>query len=96
MGKVVGVRPHVFGEIESVVVRAAERRAGVGTALCRAVMAWSMEEGAGEVDLEVRAGSAGAVRLYEGLGFLAVGKRVGYYSGPVEDALLMRWTDSEK
>ena len=77
-------------EIESVVVRANEQRQGFGGALCRAVMAWAAEEGAREIRLEVRAGSVGAIRLYEGLGFVEVGRRPGYYDGPVDDAVLMR------
>ena len=42
------------------------------------------------MELEVRAGSVGAIALYEGLGFVVVGRRRGYYREPVEDALLMR------
>jgi len=42
------------------------------------------------VELEVRAGSLGARRLYEGLGFVEVGRRVRYYDEPVDDAVLMR------
>ena len=77
-------------EIESVVVRESARRQGLGSALCRAVMAWAREEGADTVGLEVRSGSAGARRLYGGLGFVAAGRRPAYYSEPVEDGILMR------
>jgi ribosomal-protein-alanine N-acetyltransferase len=42
------------------------------------------------LELEVRAGSGGAIALYAGLGFVVAGRRVGYYREPVEDALLMR------
>ena len=42
------------------------------------------------MELEVRAGSAGAIGLYEGLGFVGVGRRRGYYRDPVDDAVLMR------
>ncbi len=90
VGKAVGEQPGVEAEIESVVVRAEARRLGLGTALCRAVMGWAVSEGAREVDLEVRAKSAGAVRLYTGLGFVGVGKRPGYYAGPADDAVVMR------
>jgi ribosomal protein S18 acetylase RimI-like enzyme len=38
----------------------------------------------------VREGSAGAIALYEGLRFREVGRRVGYYREPEEDAVLMR------
>ena len=42
------------------------------------------------LELEVRAASAGAIALYEGMGFVLVGRRRRYYRGPVDDALLMR------
>ena len=78
------------GELESVAVAANSRRLGLGKSLCRVVMAWCSAEGATTIELEVRAGSAGAIRLYERLGFSAVGRRIGYYREPVEDAVLMR------
>lgn len=90
VGKVVKLGRETEGELESVVVHAALRRQGVGSSLCRAVMDWAREEGAGRILLEVRAGSAGAVQLYGGLGFVATGRRPGYYHDPAEDALLMR------
>src|SRR5216683_2550774 len=60
-------------------------------------------EGVGELEsvgvraleLEVRAGSAGAIALYSGVGFVVAGRRAGYYREPVEDAVLMR-LDLEK
>jgi [ribosomal protein S18]-alanine N-acetyltransferase len=78
------------GELESVVVVAGARRRGVGRALCGAVVEWCRDLGAGEVELEVRAESLGARRMYEELGFVEVGRRVSYYDGPVDDAVLMR------
>jgi [ribosomal protein S18]-alanine N-acetyltransferase len=90
VGKVVGSGEGSFAELESVVVEAAARRRGVGRALCEAVIAWCREQGAAELELEVRAGSDGAVALYAGLGFTAVGRREGYYREPVEDAVMMR------
>ncbi len=77
------------GELESVVVAVSARRLGVGRALCAAVMAWCRKEGASHVELEVRAGSAGAIALYQELGFVTSGRRPGYYAQPVEDAMLM-------
>ena len=90
VGFAVGKVLEVEAELESVVVRAEGRRKGIGSALCRAVMDWSREEGARAIMLEVRLGSDGAVKLYEGLGFVEVGRRAGYYSEPVEDAVVMR------
>ncbi len=92
VGKVLRVGREIEAELESVVVHAGMRRQGVGSTLCRAVMEWAREEHAGRILLEVRAGSAGAVRLYGGLGFVATGRRPGYYHNPVEDAVLMRCT----
>jgi ribosomal-protein-alanine N-acetyltransferase len=95
VGKVVGVGRDSVGELESVVVEGAARRGGVGRALCEAVVEWVRVQGAAAMELEVRAGSTGAIALYSGLGFVAVGRRRAYYSavderGQREDALLMR------
>jgi [ribosomal protein S18]-alanine N-acetyltransferase len=90
VGKVIGSDTEGVAELESVAVEASARRGGVGRALCAAVAEWCRQRGAAAVELEVRAGSAGAIALYAGLGFAVVGLRVGYYLAPVEDALLMR------
>jgi ribosomal-protein-alanine N-acetyltransferase len=90
VGKVVGFGSEGLGEIESVAVELAARRGGMGRALCEAVIDWCRRQGAGAVELEVRAGSLGAIALYGGLGFASVGRRRGYYREPVEDALLMK------
>lgn len=78
------------GELESVAVDLRVRRGGVGRALCGAVRDWCRREGAVSVELEVRAASGGAIDLYRGVGFVAVGRRSGYYSEPLDDAVLMR------
>jgi ribosomal-protein-alanine N-acetyltransferase len=77
-------------ELESVVVSAASRRAGIGRALCCAVLDWCRSNGATEAILEVRASSAAAVALYAGLGFTLAARRPRYYQDPADDALLMR------
>jgi len=90
VGKAIGFGPETEAELESVVVRPELRRQGLGSALCRTIVEWARREGASEIGLEVRAGSAGAVRLYGGLGFVAVGRRRAYYHDPEEDAVVMR------
>ena len=85
VGKVVAAE----AELESVVVRTSARRLGVGRALCAAVLRWTRTQEAAEVHLEVRVSNRGAIALYNELGFVEVGKRCGYYSGPIEDAILM-------
>ena len=90
VGKVLVSGAVSLGELESVAVDMSARRIGVGKMLCEAVIRWCRERGVTEVKLEVRAGSAGAIALYGGLGFVAIGERAEYYRDPVEDALLMQ------
>jgi ribosomal-protein-alanine N-acetyltransferase len=90
VGKVIGLDAEGVAELESVAVEGAARRRGVGKALCTAVAQWCRGQGVAALELEVRAGSAGAIALYTGLGFDVVGRREGYYREPLEDALLMR------
>jgi [ribosomal protein S18]-alanine N-acetyltransferase len=90
VGGVVVVADEVLGELESVAVVDGARRMGVGSALCGAVREWCELQGAAAIELEVRSASAGAVALYEGMGFVRVGRRPGYYRNPVDDALLLR------
>jgi [ribosomal protein S18]-alanine N-acetyltransferase len=90
VGKVMVSGAVRLAELESVAVSASARRVGVGRALCEGVICWCRELGAKEMELEVRAGSGGAVALYRGLGFAVVGQRDNYYHDPTEDALLMQ------
>jgi [ribosomal protein S18]-alanine N-acetyltransferase len=90
VGKVIGSGKGGIGEVESVAVAAAARRGGAGRALCAAIVEWCKGHGATALELEVRVGSAGAIALYTGLGFVVAGRRGWYYKDPAEDALLMR------
>jgi [ribosomal protein S18]-alanine N-acetyltransferase len=90
VGKVIGSGDEAVAELESVAVKAAGRRGGVGMVLCRAVVAWCKVQSATVLELEVRAGSAGAIALYTELGFVVTGRRKGYYKKPAEDAVMMR------
>jgi ribosomal-protein-alanine N-acetyltransferase len=80
----------VAGELQilEVLASAAHRRQGVGQALLRAALALGREAGAEVALLEVRAGNAPAIGLYEREGFARDGKRARYYADG-EDALLM-------
>jgi len=84
-----------LAELESVAVDLRARRYGVGKALCKTVIDWAGAQGAHTIELEVRAASEGAIGLYRSLGFVSEGLRAAYYSGPVDDAVLMR-LDLEK
>jgi [ribosomal protein S18]-alanine N-acetyltransferase len=82
--------PTAAAELESVVVAANCRRAGIGRSLCSAVLDWCRTRGATEAVLEVRAASTGAIALYASLGFAETGRRPRYYRDPEDDAILMR------
>ncbi len=84
----------VFDEIHinNVALRPRFRNQGVGTALMSHVLDEATRLGARRATLEVRASNAPALRLYTRLGFYVAGTRRGYYSNPVEDALIL-WRD---
>lgn len=90
IGRVTAVGQEVLAELESVGVADSARRAGIGRAMCEAVIAWASDAGASEIELEVRSKSDGAIALYSSLGFAVVGFRPKYYREPDDDAVLMR------
>ena len=89
VGRAVGRGVEGLAELESIAVGDAFRRMGAGRALCEAVIDWCRGLGVRELELEVRAGSDGAIALYQSLNFVATGRRSRYYQNPEEDALLM-------
>jgi len=78
------------GEILNLAVAPQGRRHGVGRALARDALEALRGRGAAAVYLEVRESNTAARRLYEGLGFQSVGRRLRYYSHPTEDAVVLR------
>lgn len=93
-GEVVGYAAVWFvadeAELGDLAVHPDHRRRGIGALL----LGRALEEARGRairvLYLEVRAGNEDARRLYERSGFEVVTVRRGYYSQPVEDALVMR------
>ena len=85
----------VFDEIHinNVAVLPSFRGGGMGTALMHHVLTAARDLGAKRATLEVRASNEGARRLYEKLGFYVAATRRGYYTNPVEDALIL-WRDN--
>ncbi|MBR2529834.1 MAG: ribosomal protein S18-alanine N-acetyltransferase [Lachnospiraceae bacterium] len=85
-----GVRNIVgTGEITNVMVLPEYRRQGIGRMMMEEVLNRGRALGADEFTLEVRAGNAAAIGLYESLGFVSEGVRPRFYRNPVEDALIM-------
>jgi ribosomal-protein-alanine N-acetyltransferase len=79
-------------EVLTLAVEPAQQRHGLATALLEAALGLAAPS-AEAMFLEVAADNAGAMALYRKAGFVAVGKRRGYYAraaGPSADAIVMR------
>ena len=75
--------------INNVAVKHDYRRLGIAKKLLETVLDEAARRGARTAFLEVRAGNAPAQALYARCGFRVTGRRPGYYTQPVEDALVM-------
>ena len=64
------------------------RGKGIAKTLLGHLMQAAKEQGIIAFTLEVRAGNAAAIALYEKLGFVCEGRRKNFYTAPVEDALI--------
>ena len=78
--------------VMNVAVAAEHRRRGIATMLLERLFEAPAGRGRRGYTLEVRVSNAGAVALYERLGFKPRGVRRGYYTDNREDALIM-WKD---
>ncbi len=83
-------------DVENVAVMPAAQRRGLGTALLANFVDLARDENVGRIFLEVRESNAGARALYQKCFFSEVGRRRGYYTDPVEDALVYRWAGRGK
>jgi ribosomal-protein-alanine N-acetyltransferase len=82
-------------EIENIVVSPDLRRQGLATELMRgflshATLSHASGTAVKTVHLEVRESNLAAQELYKNLGFANIGRRKSYYSGPPEDAILLK------
>lgn len=78
--------------MDNVAVSPERRREGVGERLISALIEAAKERGGEFLSLEVRPSNAGAIALYERLGFREAGRRKDFYTAPREDALLLTKT----
>lgn len=78
-------------DITNVAVTPEHRSRGVGRYMLKELMARGNKRGIHRYTLEVRAGNAPALHLYQKLGFEPVGIRKNFYEMPREDAVIM-WT----
>ena len=79
--------------INNLAVLPEQRRAGAATALLTHVLDEGVRLGARRATLEVRRSNEAARNLYERFGFTVAGVRRGYYTRPVEDALVL-WREN--
>ena len=77
------------GEISNVAVHPASRGRGISRRMLEVLMREAFDEGVTSFTLEVRAGNAPAICLYESFGFRTEGIRPRFYEDPVEDGLVM-------
>ena len=87
-GYLVCSRYDTVWHVMNVAVDPDARRTGVATALLSALLE-RVGDPRAQLTLEVRRSNAGAIALYEGLGFRAAGVRRRYYQDNGEDALIM-------
>ena len=76
-------------QVTNIALTSAQRGRGLGKVLMAKLMRAAAERGAERMTLEVRPSNTPALRLYEGLGFAAIGVRKKYYQDNDEDAILM-------
>ena len=77
------------GEITNVVTSKNMRGRGIARQMLLKLMEEGVKMGVEAFTLEVRKSNAGAIHLYESLGFVTEGIRRNFYEEPVEDALIM-------
>jgi ribosomal-protein-alanine N-acetyltransferase len=78
--------------VMNIAVAPEHRRRGTARQLLEHLFETTLDDGQRGYTLEVRVSNAGAISLYESLGFRSRGIRRGYYTDNREDALIM-WRD---
>ena len=81
--------PGIEADILTVAVLPGFRRQGIAKEFMRQIEAWSLENGASAMMLEVEQSNESAIELYKALGYLKISVRMDYY-GPGKDAFVMR------
>jgi ribosomal-protein-alanine N-acetyltransferase len=77
-------------ELEDIVVSEATRRRGAGSLLLASLIAEARAQKGSGIFLEVRESNLSARALYKKAGFKEMDLRKGYYSDPMEDAVVCR------
>lgn len=77
------------GDLCNIAVATAWRRQGVGRKLLEEAFGCCRRRQMKRILLEVRASNEPAKRMYQKILFREIGRRKGYYSEPLEDAVIM-------
>lgn len=77
------------GNIINIAVKSDFRRCGIAKGLLVFLIAEAKKEEVKHITLEVRQSNAIAIKMYESLGFEAVGIRKNFYERPTENAVIM-------
>lgn len=77
------------GYIDNIAVLPAMRQRGIGTIIVESLINFTETHNGIFVSLEVRESNAPAITLYTKLGFQENGRRRGFYTKPLEDALIL-------
>jgi ribosomal-protein-alanine acetyltransferase len=77
-------------DIQNIAVVESHRGRGIGAELLDNLVAWSVEQGALAIMLEVRDDNTVAQSLYASRGFVVIATRAKYYQPAGVDALVMR------
>lgn len=77
------------GAMTNLAVHPDRRREGIGQALLLALEDEGRKMDAETISLEVRKSNLSAIKLYEKMGYKAVGERPNFYTKPTENAVLM-------
>jgi ribosomal-protein-alanine N-acetyltransferase len=94
VGYVINSRYVDAWHVMNVAVDPDHQRRGIATTLLQRLFELTADDERRGYTLEVRVSNAGAIDLYERLGFERRGTRRGYYTDNREDALIM-WRDSK-
>lgn len=89
LGVIVARQAADEAEILNLAVAPQSRRASRGSALLLAALKEFQQQNVTRAFLEVRDSNAAAIAFYKSHGFVPIGSRKAYYSGPQEDAVLM-------
>jgi len=77
-------------ELTNIGIRKLEQHKGLGSRLLKSFLDNCRSQEVSAVVLEVRVSNVAAISFYEKFGFIETGRRKGFYSNPVEDALTMK------